>query len=726
MVQYRWKMLVGGSTYDIYPIYKDDMSLNYERETGQQFFRAKLSSKITLVGADANLVIYAAFSTEFIVTIQKSTDQGITWTDYYKCHFFKTDCTINEEDKTVSVQPAVLDSYEAVLNGMEKEFNLIELAPAIEKVQAAKRPMLQIYADGDSIVSCLFGGNYFETDKVGDGNPGDYGFHAFPGQTAFTFRNSSDTGFATPFTGTFNKYTNGLRFYNMDNVYYLRYWWYLEGSYYHNGLDVVRISDDTVMWKYEQNQPMDIEDLPSSPEFVSTISGVSNITADKTSIDIYGRYVLDVSSFDYLGQTITCAEIAGNDIVANNRNYRYMTGYGNITLQQSARYSNTPTEWGRNDAGQYFLPPDDEEQWYPVGQSIWINTSLWMRYDAVMTSFEQAGTKVYTIKDNYPLYSVIKVLLATIAPNVSHDGTAAYSHFFYDDTMSGYMVAGKLNNTRTFLSQKSNILAGEYQEPAKKAPVTLKDVMSMLKNVFGCYWYIDSSNRFCIEHISWFKNGGSYSTSPTVEYDLTTFENFPLGKPWSFGTSEYQYDKEDMPARYQYEWMDKSTELFNGKPINVLSRFVKEDKVEEITVANFTSDIDYMLLASENCSKDGFALLQAQLVSGNWVLPYHTFMREQYEYRLQNYIVAMINLQDWFLTYDMPSWSIEVNDTAVTAKGIQRNKKQTLSFPAGDNDPDLQKLVKTAIGNGQYDKLAINLSSRMAKVTLKYNTYDNQ
>ena len=198
MVQYRWKMLAGASTYDIYPIYKDDLSLNYERETGQQFFRAKLSSKITLVGADANLVIYAAFSTEFIVTIQKSTDQGVTWTDYYKCHFFKTDCTINEDDKKVSVQPTVMDSYEAVLNGMEKEFNLIELAPAIEKLQAAKRPMLQIYADGDSIVSCLFGGNYFETDKVGDGNPGDYGFHDFGQQGELSFTNSSDIGFTTP------------------------------------------------------------------------------------------------------------------------------------------------------------------------------------------------------------------------------------------------------------------------------------------------------------------------------------------------------------------------------------------------------------------------------------------------------------------------------------------------------------------------------------------------
>ena len=120
-VLYRWKMRVGGNTYDIHPVYKDDLSLNYERETGQQFFRAKLSSKITLVAKDAQLVIYAPFSTEFIITIQKSADQGLTWSDYYTCHFFKTDCTINEDDLQVSVQPTVKDRYEAVLNGMEKE-----------------------------------------------------------------------------------------------------------------------------------------------------------------------------------------------------------------------------------------------------------------------------------------------------------------------------------------------------------------------------------------------------------------------------------------------------------------------------------------------------------------------------------------------------------------------------------------------------------------------------
>lgn len=107
-------------------------------------------------------------------------------------------------------------------------------------------------------------------------------------------------------------------------------------------------------------------------------------------------------------------------------------------------------------------------------------------------------------------------------------------------------------------------------------------------------------------------------------------------------------------------------------------------------------------------------------------MPYHTYIKFPYQYSLQNYIVSMENLQQKFLTYDMPSWNIEIDGTNVTAAGIQRNKKQTLSFPAGESDPDTEKLVRTNMGNGQYDKIAVNLSSRTAKVTLKYNNYEQQ
>lgn len=68
----------------------------------------------------------------------------------------KTDCTFNDDDKTVEVQPETVDEYNNVLAGLEKEYNLIELAPEIQFINIKKRPLIQIYVPGDSIVSCFW------------------------------------------------------------------------------------------------------------------------------------------------------------------------------------------------------------------------------------------------------------------------------------------------------------------------------------------------------------------------------------------------------------------------------------------------------------------------------------------------------------------------------------------------------------------------------------------
>ena len=62
----------------------------------------------------------------------KSDDWGQTYNQYYKAKFMKTDCTFNDDDKLVTVQPETIDQYNDVLAGLEKEYNLIELAPQIE------------------------------------------------------------------------------------------------------------------------------------------------------------------------------------------------------------------------------------------------------------------------------------------------------------------------------------------------------------------------------------------------------------------------------------------------------------------------------------------------------------------------------------------------------------------------------------------------------------------
>lgn len=738
MVYYKWTIQLGasGQTYDTHPIYKDDLSLTFEQETGKKFFRRKLSSKITFIAADADRIISAPFYTEFIVVLKKSTTLNGTYSEYWRGHFYKTDCTISEDDMNVQVQPQVVDQYNDVLNGMDKEFNLIELSPVIQPIEAVKRPMFQIYTAGEDIVTCLCGGNSFEQDVV-DGSAEkahDCRFAGFDQAWEFNFYDTPPAGLVLPFTGTFAGYGEGVAsvFTNVTGVYKLVYF-ETESVIGHdsfgdrlgrsNGIQIIRIADSVVVWEFKQqwitSELLDVwKDLPVDITFEPKLEDGDPVSALRSGIGVFGRLVLDKYSLTVGATDYNVYEIQGDDMVVNNRNYHYCVPFKDFVIQQSSRTSVTPTEWGRNDNGQYFLPPNDTEPWHPVGRSQWVNTSVWVKYTTTMDTFENAGRKEFTIKDTFPLWSVISVLLAKIAPSITHQNTPAYSKFMYDNYWPSQYFASLI-----CIAPKSNIIVGEYQEPAMKAPVTLGTVLDMLRDVYGCYWYIDESNRFVIEHIRFFKNGGSYAAgSQTIGYDLTTLKN-RNGKKWDFGLAKYNFEKQDMPVRYEYSWMDEVTKLFKGNPINILSTFVQEDKVEEVTVANFTSDVDYMLMAPEMCSKDGFALLHPTLVSGVYKLPITGTTIGVYTYYLQNDLVSMYRLQEVLLTYDMPSKNIEVNGIAVTADGIQRNKKQEVSFPSGDNDPNVMQLVKTVMGNGEYDKLSVNLSSRMIKATLKYDTY---
>jgi hypothetical protein len=339
-----------------------------------------------------------------------------------------------------------------------------------------------------------------------------------------------------------------------------------------------------------------------------------------------------------------------------------------------------------------------------------------------MASIELQGRKEFMLKDAFPVWSVLEVLLNKVAPSVTHKGTSAYSDFLYG-TARGQAIFG--GDIQLFLAPKSNIIVGEYQEPAMKAPVTLGEVLKMLRNMYGCYWFIDEQNRLRIEHIEWFKRGGSYTGEPVVGINLTKIFNVRNSKDWAYCTNEIKFKKEDMPARYEYEWMDDCMEVFNGT-IDVLSTFVKDDKVEEVTVSGYTSDVDYMLMAPNMCSKDGFALLGAKLVSGVYAVPIVNLGFGNTGKSIQNYYLSMAFLLPNYLISDMPAWNIEINDVQATANGIQRNRQQQLKFPAGLENIDFNKLIRTHIGDGEIDRLEISLSSRMAKVQLNYNTYDRE
>ena len=355
----------------------------------------------------------------------------------------------------------------------------------------------------------------------------------------------------------------------------------------------------------------------------------------------------------------------------------------------------------------------------------------------------------------------------------------------------------------------------------------------MLRDCFRCYWFIDSNNRFCIEHIQYFRNGGSYSNSPVIGIDLTQQKVTRNGKAWAFARNQYKFDKPEMAARYQFGWMDDVTQLFEGFPIDIISKYVNPDNIEQIDVSKFTSDIDYILLNPGEISKDGFLLLGAmpnptysqlkfyqgnvgitigntyeslvdssttrvhtglwQIISSTltvsnpsgyrfgfrffdgqqklieyttmwsdsqrtvavpsgavyavllvrneaetditpsdvnylngqitgleYLLPYINYTVDSQDHYLQNAFVAFCILQRYY-AYDMPAWNAQINGISMYVQGIKKLKNQTIKFPLL-TDPDVLKLVKTNLGNGMIQKLSVNLSSRNANATLKYDT----
>lgn len=729
--KYRFFLQIGedGTKQTVRPNYKDDLTLDYELEANQRFYRAKLSGKINFVRADYDIINNAPFDSEFFLYIEKSDDWGQTYNQYYKAKFMKTDCTFNDDDKLVTVQPETIDQYNDVLAGLEKEYNLIELAPQIEFLTIRKRPLIQIYVPGDSIVSCFLGGTNWEQDAnaTTDQNALIQTYHF---ALCNILKEIQITSHGSPAVIS-GLYTGRMATGASANVFEGKLYPELNVNYYIYitqqridglpfGAVVVEIrkqSDDTAMFRYIKSTTLPFDTLEFDLTAVEGSGATGTMHADMKSYNIYARYLCDVEKIDDLNTY----PLPADDIVDNNRNYRRAIGYAIDVAFISNNFSDTPTEWGLADSGKYFEPPYSiyGQTFYPIARSTWRYASLWFGFYLMDWILEKKARKAYTLRDVFTLSSCINVLLKEFAPGITHEATPEYSQFLYN---TNNPISGK--SFKLLISQKSNIINGEYQTPAQKAPITLQQIMTMLRDIYKCYWYIEDG-KFKIEQINWFRNGGSYGYNPIIDYDLTQLENVRNGKKLAFATSEYSFDKVDMPERYQFEWMDDVTTPFEGLPIEITSKYVTAGKIEEINISNFTSDIDLMLLNPGAISSDGFALFAAVTPSGGGQLelPFTRQTVEDVEYYLQNGYLAFINIQPTYWVYDMPARNFKINNAQSHAMGgIERKKKQTLNFPAGTTDPNPMQLVKTYIGNGQVDKLSVNLCSRNIKATLKYDT----
>ena len=713
-----------GDKVEVRPHYKE-LNKKYAKESGQEFFRISLDGKINLFGSDYEIINQSSIEDQLIFIVDKYNNTSKKWVEYYRGEFSKTDCKFDHDKKKCELKTTAVDGYTEVMNKYENTYDLIKLAPEISKINLHKRSLMQVYISGANSISNFFGGIYWEDDvneAIDDYDTlvNKYYFSYIKAGNEFYVRGAGISDVNGVYAGTNGYWScwNGYTCYMGTDTPMTKAYIYIK-----------RNSDGAVLYQsVKQWMFTNAGNCYIGRENIEMVN-VSN-PSDKFTIEspflyhIYQRLLCDVDSVEDSEGIKNTYDLPSDDFVTDNRNYKKCIGLNGGLFFCTSRTVTEPTKYGLNDYGKYFtnefIPASAGiGRPLPISKNSWANASLWYVYDSYYEYFEERLRKQYTLKDSYSIGAAIKAILKKIDPNITHEPTSEYSQFLY-----GSSNPLGMERFYVYITQKTNILKGDYDRPAQKAEVSLEELMKMLRDCFRCYWYIED-NKFKIEHIYFFMNGGSYSGKSNYQLDFTKLTDQFNKKLSSYFQSEIEYDKSDLNQRYEFAWMDDVTDLFGGNTIDVKSNYIQKDKTEEINIGQFSSDVDYMLFNPSNFSEDGFALLCPVKNGSTLELPIITVNglvdenKDIYTAVAQNWYASWIYLQNFYL-WDMPAYSIESNVlNYLYARDIKKCMKHTIEFPT-EEDPDELELIKTAFGNGKIDEISIGLDTRIAKVNLLY------
>lgn len=713
-----------GDKVEVRPHYKE-LNKKYAKESGQEFFRISLDGKINLFGSDYEIISQSNIEDQLIFIVDKYNNTSKKWVEYYRGEFSKTDCKFDHDKKKCELKTTAVDGYTEVMNKYENTYDLIKLAPEISKINLHKRSLMQVYISGANSISNFFGGIYWEDDvneAIDDYDTlvNKYYFSYIKAGNEFYVRGAGISDVNGVYAGTNGYWScwNGYTCYMGTDTPMTKAYIYIK-----------RNSDGAVLYQsVKQWMFTNAGNCYIGHENIEMVN-VSN-PSDKFTIEspflyhIYQRLLCDVDTISDSEGVKNTYNLPSDDFVTDNRNYKKCIGLTGGLFFCTSRTVTEPTKYGLNDYGEYFtnefIPASAGiGRPLPISKNSWANASLWYVYDSYYEYFEERLRKQYTLKDSYSIGAAIKAILKKIDPNITHEPTSEYSQFLY-----GSSNPLGMERFYVYITQKTNILKGDYDRPAQKAEASLEELMKMLRDCFRCYWYIED-NKFKIEHIYFFMNGGSYSGKSNYQLDFTKLTDQFNKKLSSYFQSEIEYDKSDLNQRYEFAWMDDVTDLFGGNTIDAKSNYIQKDKTEEINIGQFSSDVDYMLFNPSNFSEDGFALLCPVKNGSTLELPIITVNglvdenKDIYTAVAQNWYASWIYLQNFYL-WDMPAYSIESNVlNYLYARDIKKCMKHTIEFPT-EEDLDELELIKTAFGNGKIDEISISLDTRMAKVNLLY------
>ena len=711
---------------DVHPVFGDDIKINISREENQIFKREKIEGTFKFVGNEFDLIYQCSIFTKFTLEIYRE--------DVFvgSAGFIRTDCEFNLDDKICSVKLTTKDIYEKILNGYENKYNLVKLAPKRESVTLTKRAILQFYVRGESVVTNVVGGVHYEQScKEVYGAKDLRDIYHFGGYLPLSYIYINKVIDATAPSDVFGRYFidnstaggAGIIYINATNSNYRIQLTYLASEWV-----LILIDSSTNKTLASANVP-NVQSGSQAITFTKSGSSGGDYASGiyNSDGDLYCRVLLP-KQFDNSYQ-----RSMDGDITDYDSNYPYVSG---VSLDRFAPKmkmvvdkSVTPTEWGIDSEGTYFQYPiltasqqENGSSPIPIGQSHWERMSSWLLSDDDVNDLVDDFDATFILKDSYPIGSAIAVLLKEIDDNISFEDTQDYSMFLYSGAMQelySYDFLGCRNALH--ITPISNIKKTFYEQAAQRGEISLKQIFDMLRNVYNCYWFIDSEKRLRIEHIVYFKNGNSYtSEKPTPSIDVTIKKNLPTGESWGFAQNTVEYETDKCPARYEFKWGDKCTYPFVGEPIDVKDIYLDASRKESVGIENFLADIDYIVSNPSGVSDDLFAVFEVNKSTKKVDILDVRLNDASPKYKVQNPYLSMIVAEQYYYPFDLSGWKAYAGKYELDVYKTKGIKKQTLSCPLTLAEMRSIGVIRTEVGNGTIDKLEAEINTFYAKNTIYY------
>ena len=259
--------------------------------------------------------------------------------------------------------------------------------------------------------------------------------------------------------------------------------------------------------------------------------------------------------------------------------------------------------------------------------------------------------------------------------------------------------------------QKSDFLNPDADESATIGEVSFEDLMNWVHTMFNALWFIDEDNYLRIEHYSWF------SRTPTINVTLPANFNKRINE----GRKSYKFDKDTVPIREEFTWMEANSLDFLGLPIKYSGNCANKDRVDSYAVTNVTTDVAMMQNLPDQIDLEGFAVIALDPLDTTKI---HKETGQLTGVVFNNAHLSWANLHYNYYRHGRPLITGNMNGEDETFITAQRKMKGNVGIEyrgmCCDTFNPLTDMVTTELGDGEVQKIEVRNSDEVYKFDLNY------